>query len=56
MGTEAGLPREEGAWLLDELRALRQQIVGLEERVARLELAQEIWREPDAAGDAEPHP
>lgn len=37
--------------LRDATDKLRHQVVDLERRVAKLELQQELWQEPSAAGD-----
>jgi hypothetical protein len=47
---------EQHEWLLQEVKAHRQQLAGLEQRVARLELSEELWQEPGSAGDTQVKP
>ena len=55
-GEASDVLREQNEWLLEELKTVRQQLAELEKRVARLELAEEMWQEPGAAGDQQVNP
>lgn len=37
--------------LQDDITALRRRLSAVEERLGQLELREELWQEPDAAGD-----
>jgi hypothetical protein len=49
--SETGASRLEIQRLKEELRAMQRQIVALEERLSRVEVSEELWQEPGAAGD-----
>jgi predicted nucleic acid-binding Zn-ribbon protein len=52
--SKAAQDEREAETVGEELKAMRRQIVALEGRVARLEVAEEMWQEPGAAGDRQP--
>jgi len=46
-----GAAKQDLESVVAEVSALRHQVAALESRVARLEVREELWEEPDAAGD-----
>jgi len=42
--------------LREEVSTLVRRLSDMEERVRRIEIQEELWREPDAAGDEPPEP